>query len=139
MKTAFYEVCAVGLDGQRLEVGHCLVASLSGVDGEDHALAAVDSHLLLAVEPFLVLVGCLHCRKKVLLGRLTERLGGLDGHVPGDAGHTLWVGHEARVHSSLHLLAGLGESRLGDGVVLLHELEDDHVADVGLDGVGSVF
>ena len=26
-----------------------------------------------------------------------------------------------------------------DGVVLLQELEDDHVADVGLDVVGSVF
>jgi hypothetical protein len=43
---------AVCADGEGLEVGHCLVAGGGGVDAEDHALAAVDTVLLLAVEPW---------------------------------------------------------------------------------------
>jgi hypothetical protein len=47
----FGEACAVLADGEVLEVGHCLVAGGGRVDAEDHALAAVDAVLLLAVEP----------------------------------------------------------------------------------------
>ena len=45
------EGCAVCADGEVLEVGHGLVACCRGVDAEDHAFAAVDAVLLLAVEP----------------------------------------------------------------------------------------
>jgi hypothetical protein len=48
----FGEACAVLADGEVLEVGHCLVAGGGCVDAEDHALAAVDAVLLLAVEPW---------------------------------------------------------------------------------------
>jgi hypothetical protein len=61
---------------------------------------------------------------------LTECLGSRDGHVPSNAGFALRIGHEARVHTSVHLLARVGECRLGNGVVLLEELEQDHVAHV---------
>jgi hypothetical protein len=126
---------AVLADGELLEVGHCLVARGGGVDAEDHAFAAVDAVLLLAVEPCEVLVweerGC-------GMGARTERVGAGNGHVPCDAGFAFGVDHETRVHASLHLLAGLGKSRLGCGVVLLHEDEHDHVANGGGDGLGGV-
>jgi hypothetical protein len=43
---------AVCADGEGLEGGHCLVSGGDGVDAEDHAFAAVDAVLLLAVEPW---------------------------------------------------------------------------------------
>jgi hypothetical protein len=71
-------------------------------------------------------------------GELTERLSCLNGHVPCDARLAFRVGHETRVHASLHLFAGLGECGLSCSVVLLHEYEHDHVADSSGDGLGSV-
>jgi hypothetical protein len=68
----------------------------------------------------------------------TESFLGLNGHVPCDAGFAVRVGHEARVHAAFLLLAGLGEGRLRRRVVLLHEDEGDHVADLGGDGLGYV-
>jgi hypothetical protein len=68
----------------------------------------------------------------------TESLLGLNGHVPGDAGFAIRVGHEARVHAAFLLLAGLGESRLRRRVVLLHEDESHHVADLCGDGLRHV-
>jgi hypothetical protein len=52
LETAWLEGCAVYADGELLEVGHGLVARGGGVDAEDHAFAAVDAVLLLAVEPW---------------------------------------------------------------------------------------
>jgi hypothetical protein len=52
LETAGGEGCAVCADGEGLEVGHGFVAGGGGVDGEDHAFAAVDAVLLFAVEPW---------------------------------------------------------------------------------------
>lgn len=76
--------------------------------------------------------------KGVVRGERTKSLLGLNGHIPGDARLALGVGHEARVHTAVHLSARVGEGGLSDGVVLLHELEHDHVADLGGDGLGGV-
>ncbi len=38
------------------------------------------------------------------------------------------VGLEARIHTTLHRIAGRGESGLSNGVVLAQESEDDHIA-----------
>ena len=47
----FLEGGAVGLDGELLELRHCLVTGDLGVDAEDHAFAAVLALGLFAVEP----------------------------------------------------------------------------------------
>lgn len=44
------------------------------------------------------------------------------------------IGQESRVDTALHLDAGLGEARLGQGVVLRHKSEMDHVARSRIDG-----
>jgi hypothetical protein len=54
LETAGGEGGAVGVYGELLEVGHCLVAGGGRVDAEYHAFAAVDAVLLLAVEPCCV-------------------------------------------------------------------------------------
>jgi hypothetical protein len=73
-----------------------------------------------------------------VVGWLTKGVGGLNGHVPCDTSLAIRVGHKARVHASLHLLAGRGKGRLRGGVVLLHEYEHDHVTNGGGDRLGSV-
>jgi hypothetical protein len=74
----------------------------------------------------------------VVRGERTESLLGLNSHVPGDTGLALGVGHEAGVHAAFHLSARVCEGGLRHGVVLLHELEHDDVADLGGDGLGGV-
>lgn len=71
---------------------------------------------------------------------LTKRRGNCNLHHH----HRSWVdasidvGHEAGSETTRHLVAGCGEGRLGDGVVLHLEVEHDHVTDSGADGVGRV-
>jgi hypothetical protein len=137
---------AVGVDGQLFEIGHCFVAGGFGVDAEDHAFAAVDAVLLFAVEPCHQQINTYphphpYIRLREVGGHVwgrTKRIGRSDSHVPSYASFTLGVRHEAAVHSSFHLLARLGESRLCGGVVLLHEFEYHHVADSRGDGLGGV-
>ena len=69
---------------------------------------------------------------------LTKRFLRLNSHVPRHARLALWVRHEARVHSSFHLLARLGKGGLCSRVVFLHEFEYNHVADGGFDGFWAV-
>lgn len=117
LNVGLLEGSAVLLDGELLELSHGLVALEFSVDGEDHADSAVNAVLLLAVEP--------------------ERIGGRNSDVPSDTRLALWVGHEPRVHASLHLLARVGKRRLRSGVILLEELEHDHVANVRCDRFGE--
>lgn len=102
-------------DGVGLELGMGLLGS--GVDGEGHAAAAVVA--LSAEHP--------------------ERVGGHDLH--GDLGRrndgVVRVGHIARVHAAGKRVARGLETRLGNGVVLAVEGEDDHVTNVGGDLLGE--
>lgn len=102
-------------DGVGLELGMGLLGS--GVDGEGHAAAAV------------VALGAEH----------PERVGGHDLH--GDLGRgndaVVRVGHVARVHAAGKRVARGLETRLGNGVVLAVEGEDDHVTNVGGDLLGE--
>lgn len=72
--------------------------------------------------------------------KLTDGLGvhDLHGDLWGRIDSVVLVGLEARVHTAFHGIAGLGECRLGNGVVLAHEGEDDHVAHGCLDLRGRV-
>jgi hypothetical protein len=74
----------------------------------------------------------------LLCEKLTEWVGSRHSHVPGHTSLAIGVRHEPTVHAPSHRLTGLGERRLCGGVVLLHEFEDDHVADCGGDGFGVV-
>lgn len=112
-------VGAVDLDGDFLEDVEGLFGG--GVDGEDHALAAVGAGALLAVPPGWLLLGY-----GVLPG------GGRDDRVVG-------VGEEARVEFGTGFLdAWVVESGLRHGVVLLVEDKVHNVADVGLDVLWGV-
>jgi hypothetical protein len=71
-------------------------------------------------------------------GRLTDRVTGLDLHVPGHTGLAIRVGHEARVLSISELHARLVESGLGRGVVEFKEDEADSVANSRVDRLRSV-
>lgn len=66
---------------------------------------------------------------------LTEGLGGHDLHGDhrGRGDGVVGVGLGVGVHAALKRVARLVEGGLGSGVHLGHELEDDHVANVGLD------
>jgi hypothetical protein len=65
---------------------------------------------------------------------LTYRISRLNGHVPRHAWSTIGVRHEARVFATFHGFAGLSEGGLGSGMVLLHKLEFDDIADVRCNG-----
>lgn len=69
---------------------------------------------------------------------LTERLRGLNSVGGDDTLLVLRVGLEVGVETAVHLLAGVGEGGLGDGVVLGPEVELDDIADVGLDRLGVI-
>jgi hypothetical protein len=95
------------LDSHLLEHGVCLLGGR--VDGENHALTTVVA--LLAVEPQRSVNHDLH-------GNLRRRRDSVVG-----------VGHESRVHTSVHKITRSGEAGLGDSVVLWQELKDDGVTD----------
>lgn len=103
-------------DGSGLEISSSLLSSR--VDGEDHALSTVTG--LGTVEP--------------------QRLSGHDLHSDLGRGDdaVIRVGLEAGSLTTGKRLAGLGKGRLGGGVVLVEEGEDNHVADSSLDLGGSV-
>ena len=70
------------------------------------------------------------CRTK-----LTERIFRHDLHLEGWRRHgVVQVGLEAGVQTARHLLARNREGRLSDGMVFRHEVELDHVANLGVDG-----
>lgn len=69
---------------------------------------------------------------------LTDWLGVVDGHAPGDACRSVGVGHEARIETAAHGFAGILEGALRDGVVDLHEVEFDGIANGRLDVLGLV-
>ena len=97
------------------------------VDAEDHTLSAVVASPLLAVEPCTLLDLVVGSEG---FGRLTERLHGGNLHLEdwSRADGVVWVGHQVRVHGSRgHLDTGLAEGGLGDGMVLRHKAELNHI------------
>lgn len=108
------ESSAVLVDRELLECRESLVARGDSVDREHHTLCAMTA------------LGTVH----------PDGLSSGDSHVPGDAEIAVGVGHESRILSVRHFHAGIGECRLGNSMVLLHERKLDNITHRGRDGLG---
>lgn len=132
-------------DGGGFEFGLGFVDG--GVDGEGHAETAVGcGGLLTAVEPFF---GVSVSQASYMIEKEKERRERTDGSGDVDHHHSLWrwvgcavqVSQESGIEGSSACKGGTRSAKGGSGcsVVFLGELEEDQVADIGFDGIGSIY
>jgi hypothetical protein len=111
--------CAVLIEGILLVCIEGL--GLACVDGKDHALSAMCTDFLSAIEPL----------RRGTVGDLElEHRWGI---------RVAWIWHEPGINTSYHLYAWRIKGGLGDGMVLLHELELHYITTIRSDARRRVY